>query len=133
MAKTRYTLDDWNAVRERLRLGDTVRGAAEACGVNRGAVLRWSHMGEPPDWMVAPMGYEVDPEGPAPAGRSAGQRLSFEDRAYIAAMSSQGCGPAEIALKVGVHRTTVARELARCAEGAYDPREAHLDARRRAR
>ena len=129
----RYTLDDWNAVRERLRLGDTVRGAAEACGVNRGAVLRWSHMGEPPDWMVAPMGYEVDPEGPAPAGRSAGQRLSFEDRAYIAAMSSQGCGPAEIALKVGVHRTTVARELARCAEGAYDPREAHLDARRRAR
>ena len=107
MAKTRYTLDDWNAVRERLRLGDTVRGAAEACGVNRGAVLRWSHMGEPPDWMVAPMGYEVDPEGPAPAGRSAGQRLSFEDRAYIAAMSSQGCGPAEIALKVVVHSTTV--------------------------
>lgn len=133
MAKTKYTLDDWNAVRERLRLGDTVRGAAEACGVNRGAVLRWSHMGEPPDWMVAPMGYEVDPEGPAPAGRSAGHRLSFEDRAYIAAMSSQGCGPAEIALKVGVHRTTVARELDRCPEGAYDPREAHLDARRRAR
>lgn len=129
----KYTLDDWSAVKERLRLGDTVRGAAEACGVGRGAVFSWSRMDEPPDRMVAPMGYEVDPEGPAPAGRSAGQRLSFEDRAYIAAMSSQGCGPSEIALKVGVHRTTVARELARCAEGAYDPREAHLDARRRAR
>lgn len=129
----KYTLDDWSAVKERLRLGDTVRGAAEACGVGRGAVFSWSRMDEPPDRMVAPMGYEVDLDRQIAQGRSARQRLSFEDRAYIAAMSSQGCGPSEIALKVGVHRTTVARELARCAEGAYDPREAHLDARRRAR
>lgn len=129
----KYTLDDWSAVKERLRLGDTVRGAAEACGVGRGAVFSWSRMDEPPDRMVAPMDYEVDLDRRIAQGRSARQRLSFEDRAYIAAMSSQGCGPSEIALKVGVHRTTVARELARCAEGAYDPREAHLDARRRAR
>lgn len=68
------------------------------------------------------MDYGVDLDRQIAQGRSARQRLSFEDRAYIAAMSSQGCGPSEIALKVGVHRTTVARELARCAEGAYDPR-----------
>ena len=129
----KYTLDDWSAVKERLRLGDTVRGAAEACGVGRGAVFSWSRMDEPPDRMVAPMDYGVDLDRQIAQGRSARQRLSFEDRAYIAAMSSQGCGPAEIALKVGVHRTTVARELDRCPEGAYDPREAHLDARRRAR
>lgn len=133
MGRTKYTLDDWSAVRERLRLGDTVRGAAEACGVGRGAVFRWGRMDGPPDWMVAPMGCEADPEGPAPAGRGARQRLSFEDRAYIAAMGCAGLGAAEIARRAGVHRTTVSRELARCPEGAYDPREAHLEARRLAR
>ena len=85
----KYTLDDWSAVKERLRLGDTVRGAAEACGVGRGAVFSWSRMDEPPDRMVAPMDYGVDLDRQIAQGRSARQRLSFEDRAYIAAMSSQ--------------------------------------------
>ena len=44
----RYSIDDWTAVKERLRLGDSIRECAKSTGVDRGAVFKWSHMDRPP-------------------------------------------------------------------------------------
>lgn len=131
-AMGRYTVEDWKAVKERLRLGDSIRGCAERTGVDRNAVLRWSRMAHPPDRMVLGMEIPAVPPACARAERTPKQRLCFEDRCYIAALASAGRSARDIALAVGVHRTTVSRELRRTG-GPYDPRSAELDARRKAR
>ena len=51
MAKHKYTMEDWRAVRKGLDAGGTIRGVAAEAGVNRGAVFRWSRGDRPPDWM----------------------------------------------------------------------------------
>ena len=132
MGCCRYSIDDWRAVRRALDMGGTIRGVAAETGVDRGAVLRWSHMDEPPGWMWLKM--EI-PEAPAPAGgaRSPKARLTYEDRCIIHAMHLGGSGRDEIADAVGCHRTTVSRELGRMPAGEYDPRAAQRDAEAAAR
>lgn len=126
----RYSINDWEAVKGKLRLGDSIRECARSTGVDRGAVLRWSHTDRPPDRMVLTMDI---PESPLPRPRtSPRQRLTYEDRCYIAALLDVGRTKREIAARIGVSRTTVARELARV-RGPYDPRRAQLDAREKAR
>ena len=51
MGNRKYTIDDWRAVRRGLDAGGTIRGVAEATGVDRNAVLRWSHGDGPPERM----------------------------------------------------------------------------------
>ena len=62
MAKHKYTMEDWRAVRKGLDAGGTIRGVAAETGVDRGAVFRWSRRDRPPDWMWLEM--EI-PESPA--------------------------------------------------------------------
>ena len=132
MGSCKYSIDDWRAVRKALDMGGTIRGVAAETGVDRNAVLRWSHMDEPPEWMWLRM--EM-PEAPAPAGRarSPKARLTYEDRCIIHAMHLEGKGQGEIADAVGCHRTTVSRELRRMPAGEYDPRAAQRDAAAAAR
>ena len=124
----RYTIDDWRAVKAALRLGMTIRAAAAASGVDRNAVFRWSGLDGPPDWMWSGMKVPTTPPAGRQAARTRRQRLSYEDRCYIAALAAEGESPGEIAARVGVHRTTVSRELGRLPKGAYDPRAADLQA-----
>ncbi len=51
MRKRKYSIEDWRVVKRALAKGKSIRDAAKATGVDRGAVLRWSHMDEAPDWM----------------------------------------------------------------------------------
>ena len=125
-----YSIDDWTTVKERLRLGDSIRECARRTGVGRGAVLRWSRMDRPPDRMVLTMDI---PDNPAMRKRtSPKQRLTYEDRCFIAALLDAGRTNQEIAVRMGISRTTVARELSRM-QGPYDPRRAQLDAKGKAR
>lgn len=127
---SRYSIDDWTAVKERLRLGDSIRECAKSTGVDRGAVLKWSHMDRPPDRMVLTMDI---PDNPIPCARtSPKQRLTYEDRCFIAALLDVGRTKQEIAARMGISRTTVARELRRTQE-PYDPRRAQLDAKTKAK
>ena len=100
--------------------------------MDRNAVLRWSHGDGPPEWMWLNMEIEA-PGAPAKPRRSPKARLTYEDRVIIFALLAEGKKPGEIAGAVGCHRTTVARELKRAPEGAYDPRTAQRDAERAAR
>lgn len=132
MGGCRYSIEDWRAVRRALDAGGTVRGVAEATGVDRNAVFRWSHGDEPPErmWLNMEIRADAAPAGPGRPGRA---RLTYEDRAIVFAMRREGSTHAEIAEAVGCHRTTVGRELARMPEGRYDPRLAQRDAERAAR
>ena len=132
MGNRKYTIDDWRAVRRELDAGGTIRGVAEATGVNRNAVLRWSHGDEPPErmWLDMEVGMPAAPHG---TGRSPKARLTYEDRVIVFALRAEGRTHREIADAVGCHRTTVGRELARMPEGGYDPRAADLAARKAAR
>jgi len=132
MAKHKYTMEDWRAVRKGLDAGGTIRGVASETGVNRGAVLRWSRGDRPPDWMWLEM--EI-PESPAAGAgvREPGARLTYEDRCMIHAMLGCGSTHGQIARAVGCDRSTVSREIARMPGGGYDPRAAQLDAEGKAR
>ena len=132
MRNCKYSIDDWRAVREALDAGGTIRGVAEATGVNRNAVLRWSHGDGPPEWMWLDMEVGM-PAAPHGTGRSPKARLTYEDRVIVFALRAEGRTHREIADAVGCHRTTVGRELARMPEGGYDPRAADLAARKAAR
>lgn len=128
MAK--YSIDDWTAVKERLRAGDSIRECARRTGIGRGAVFKWSRMDRPPDRMVLTMDAA---SCPTPSARtSPKQRLTYEDRCFIAALLDVGRTNQEIADKMNISRTTVARELSRV-QGPYDPRHAQLDARKKAK
>lgn len=132
MGSCKYSMDDWRAVRAALGAGGTIRDVAAETGVDRNAVFRWGRSDEPPEWMWLSM--EVGaPAAPAREGRSPKARLTYEDRVMVFAMRAEGKKHGEIAAAVGCHRTTVGRELARCPEGEYDPRAAHLAAREAAR
>lgn len=128
----RYTIDDWKAVKERLRQGDSIRECARRTGVNRGAVFKWSRMADPPDRLLLQMPLRAQPPSRAAGERAPKQRLSYEDRCYIGALLESGRGTRDIARTIGVHRTTVLREVKRM-QAAYDPRAADLDAKRKAR
>lgn len=128
----RYSIEDWRAVRRALGAGGTIRGVAEAAGVDRNAVFRWSRQDEPPEWMWLSMEIRAD-AAPAKAGKPLMSRLTYEDRVIVFAMRREGRTHAEIAEAVGCHRTTVGRELRRMPEGEYDPRLAQRDAERAAR
>ena len=132
MGKRKYTIDDWRAVRRALDAGGTIKGVAEETGVDRNAVLRWSHRDGPPERMWLSMEIEV-PAAPAGAARRPSARLTYEDRVMVFALRAEGRTHREIADEVGCHRTTVGRELKRMPEGEYDPRAAHLAAREAAR
>ena len=132
MAKRRYTMQDWRNVKAALAAGMTVRAAAEATGVDRNAVWRWAGLDDPPERMWLDMELSLPPAGEQPRARSPRQRLSYEDRCMIYALKLVGRSDAEIAREVGVHRSTVGRELGRAA-GGYDPRAAQLDACRAAK
>lgn len=58
MAKHKYTMEDWRAVRRGLDAGGTIRGVAEATGVDRNAVFRWGREDEPPERMWLSMKVE---------------------------------------------------------------------------
>lgn len=60
------SIDDGMTVKERLRLGDSIRERARRMGVDRGDVFKWSHMGCPPDRMVLTMDI---PDNPATCAR----------------------------------------------------------------
>ena len=62
------------------------------------------------------------------------QRLSSEERARVEAMTAAGVGVKETARRLGRHRSTVYRELARtCGSGGYDAQAAQTAADGRAR
>ena len=100
--------------------------------MDRGAVFKWSRMDEPPERMWLEMDIDAGPAGPR-RGQAPRARLTYEDRVIVFAMRGEGRTHREIADEVGCHRTTVGRELARMAEGEYDPRVAQRDAERAAR
>ena len=131
MERPRYTLDDWRTVKRMLSLGMTVRRTAETSGVGRNTVHRWSRRRFPPERMLMPMDeIDVDTLRSAAPRMSPRQRLTYEDRAYIAALSDSGASCAAIAAKIGVSPSTVSRELARNGgRGKYDPRTAEKRAR----
>lgn len=62
MGKRKYTIDDWRAVRRALDAGGTIKGVAEETGVDRNAVLRWSHRDGPPErmWLSMEMARVAD-------------------------------------------------------------------------
>ena len=130
MENRKHTIEDWRNVRSGLRAGFSTREVEARTGVSRSTVSRWSRLDEPPEWMWMSM------EPNAAAGsreRAPKARLTYEDRVIVFAMKREGKTHREIADAVGCHRTTVGRELARMAEGEYDPRVAQRDARRAAR
>ncbi|MDP2772341.1 MAG: IS30 family transposase [Nocardioides sp.] len=85
----------WSAVRE----GLTNAEAAALAGVSEPSVLRWFRQRG-----------GVLPPPPRPAGSR--PRLSLEQREEIAILRAQDLSNAEIARRVGVHRSTIGRELA---------------------
>lgn len=133
MTQGKYTYDDWKAVRESLQGGGTLRSTASKTGVNRQTVWRWSLCDRPPDWMLMTMRTQTDISLPRPARNSPKARLSYEDRCYIAAKKQAGASNTEIARCIGVHPSTIGRELSRCPEGQYDPRMAQRSAGMRGR
>ena len=65
---------------------------------------------------------------------SMAQRLSFDERARVEAMSAAGVSVAGTARRLGRHRSTVYRELGRNRDrGGYDAQVAQVAADRRAR
>lgn len=132
MVAHRYSMEDWTAVRNALAAGGTIRGVAGETGVDRGAVLRWSHMDGPPEWMWPTMGIAGDGAGRG-GPRPPRARLTYEDRCIIHAKRAEGATHAQIAEAVGCHRSTVSRELRRCPAGRYDPRAAQRGAEAAAR
>ncbi len=61
-------------------------------------------------------------------------RLSLDERVFIESSLGAGRGVADVARRLGRDRSTVHREVARCADGAgYDARSAHAWACARAR
>lgn len=133
MGNRKYTVEDWRRVREELRAGRSVREVEARTGVSIATVSRWSRLDEPPERMWLNM--EIDEHAaPAKPGSAAPRaRLTYEDRVIIYALAAEGKKPPEIAETVGCHRTTVARELGRMPEGAYDPRLAQREAEAAAR
>lgn len=123
---TKYTIDDWMAVKKNLSRGHSIRGCANITGVSRGAVFRWKSSDRPPDGIFKTM-IEVNPLNPPGLSSKNNKRLSYEQRAYIAALKDCGHTLSSIAKKIGMHRTTVARELARAGDGDYDPIIAQKD------
>ena len=82
----------------RIRVGDSLYEAADACGVSHGAALAWYR----------------ENGGVMPRDSSPGAvrpRLTFEQREEIAILKAQGCSDAEIARVIGCHRSTVGREV----------------------
>lgn len=130
MARGKYSISDWEAVRKGLKEGKTVRCVASETGVNRNAVCRWGHMKEPPDWMWLNMDTKCDTATARPLRKSPKSRLDYDDRCYIAAKIDAGATQAEIARCIGVNPSTISRELKRCDKGAYDPRIAQCDAKK---
>jgi len=106
----------------------SVRAAAKATSVSRSTVWRWGRADRPTEGMVARM-VSIEPgKGPSPVRKSPKARLTAEERAWIAAMRDQGATCTDIAARIGVHRTTVSRELSRCSGREYDPRRAQAQA-----
>ena len=128
MGKGKYSIHDWRAVRKALAKGATIRGAAETCGVDRGAVLRWSHMDVPPDWMWLNMDIDTEKAFAALDGKPFAGRLEYEHRVIIYALLQIGYTHKRIAEVLGCSRPTVSKEIARLEKGAYDPRTAQRDA-----
>ena len=134
MSATKYKLQDWKNVKKLLSLGMTIRATAAETGVDRNAVLRWSHMNEPPEWMWYTVEVNFDVIAAKAKQRAPRARLGYEDRAYIAAQLSVGKNYTEIAHTLGVSRSTVSREVNRCSTSCiYDPKIAHADAKRKAK
>ncbi len=131
MGHGKYSIGNWRAVRKGLDAGGTIRGVAEATGVDRNAVFRWSGADKPPErmWLML----DIDAAPARKGAREKGAPLDYEDRVMIFLMLGDGKKTQEIADAVGCHRTTVARELRRMPEGRYDPRLAQRDAERKAR
>ena len=83
-----------------VRAGLLPRDAGEAVGVSRLSAYRW----------YMDRGGVMPRE---PSSRGPGPRLSFEQREEIAIGLARGESHAEIARTIGVHRSTVGREVAR--------------------
>lgn len=85
----------WSAIRE----GSSTAEAAVVAGVSVPSALRWFRQRG-----------GVLPPSPRPAGSR--PRLNLEQREEIAVLKAQDLSNAEIARRVGVHRSTIGRELA---------------------
>ena len=124
---SKYTINDWLAVKVALEAGNSIRTVATKTGVNRGPVFEWSRMDKPPEWMWPQMDINTLRKF-TKTTRSAKERLTYEDRVIIFVMINENKTHAEIARIIGCHRTTISRELARAKPGEYDPRAAQRDA-----
>ena len=132
MAK--YGIDDWRAVRARLSEGKPIRRVAAETGVDRNTVFRWGRLDAPPERMVPEVARGIDVTVPLPGRSGPRSRLDLDMRARMAALAAEGKTDSEIARAIGVHRSTVGRELARnSSKGVYDPGKAQLMAEKRAR
>jgi transposase, IS30 family len=102
---------------ERVRAGQTITEAAVAVGVSPFTGKRWYRQRG---------GVLPPPAGPSsrPLSRSAGlrPRLTMAQREEIAILLAQGHRHAEIARRIGVHRSTVGREVKRGATVIPDRR-----------
>jgi IS30 family transposase len=85
----------WSAIRE----GSSTAEAAVVAGVSEPSGKKWFRQRG-----------GVLPPSPRPAGRR--PRLNLEQREEIAVLQAQDLSNAEIARRVGVHRSTIGRELA---------------------
>ena len=121
-------LDQWEAVKRATAAGATVREAAASAGVSRMTAWRLDRIAEPREEML-PMEVPERPEG----ARRPGDKLDYLDRVRIAELRREGKGAPCIAGEIGCAPSTVTRELARCPKGAYDPRAAEIDARKKAK
>ena len=128
----KYTPETWNGVRSAVAAGCSFRDAGRAFGVPTTTAWRWCQATTVPRWVVDAMVAVMEQAG-APTRRSPKARLGLEDRCYLASLREQGVPVARIAELLGVHRTTVSRELARSGGGRYDPRAAERQARELAR
>lgn len=123
-----YTLDDWNAVKDSLSSGLSIRDTAASTGVDRGAVFRWLHLEKPPVYMFfrEKDAMDMDAVSLRPSPKS---RLTPDMRIRIEVMLQYGESKSVIAKRLGIDRSTVYREIARCkGQPSYNARRAHLDA-----
>lgn len=124
----RYTFDDWRAAKSSLAEGKSIREVATLTGISHQTIWRWSKLVQPPDQVWCNMEIEIDFTQAVPPRPSPKARLSYEDRVYIAVLYADGKNFTDIATTIGVHRTTISREIKNRSEKgfSYNPKKAHL-------
>lgn len=123
MVGIRSTLDEREWALEQLGLGRSGAWVARCLGRDVRAVLRWARLAGM-KMITSRHGGIVPIEGSgqvvAVQARGHGSRLDEHHRVELQVMHDRGCSNREIAIVLGVHPTTIGRELARGrVEGRY--------------